>query len=171
MLTTTVTALRWPTKSILVFQPSLSTIWAVGPELFMAWADTRYWPSGDQDRRRTWVVPPHWDTHRREKTIQTLTGEPVPVAGWAGGCAGVTKQKQRMHEMHDECRGFHASIPAVTTPTASAHTAESCSLFVPHWRVWWCWHPSASPLSSTLWGCGRQPGRRCTSPLDPRSDL
>lgn len=60
------TALRWPTKSILVFQPSLSTIWAVGPELFIAWADTRYWPSGDQDRRRTWVVPPHWDTERKK---------------------------------------------------------------------------------------------------------
>lgn len=51
---------------MLVFQPSLSTICAVGPELFMAWADTRYWPSGDQDRRRTWVVPPHCDKNRKK---------------------------------------------------------------------------------------------------------
>ena len=52
-LTTTVTAFLCPTKSMLVFQPSLSMIWAVGPELFMAWVETRYCPSGDQLRRRT----------------------------------------------------------------------------------------------------------------------
>lgn len=41
------------------------------------------------------------------------------------------------------------------------------SVSVPHWKVWWCLHPSASPPSATLSDCGRQPGRRCISPLDP----
>lgn len=71
-------------------------------------------------------------THRREKTIQTLTGESVPVAGWAGGYAGVTKQKQRMHERHDGCRGFACVHPCSNTAPTAAHTTESCSLFVPH---------------------------------------
>lgn len=66
-LTTTVTAFRWPTKSMLVFQPSRSMIWAVGPELFMAWAETRYWPSGDQLSLRTCVVPPHWIKAREKR--------------------------------------------------------------------------------------------------------
>lgn len=51
---------------MLVFQPSRSMIWAVGPELFMAWADTRYWPSGDQLSLSTCVVPPHWDMENGE---------------------------------------------------------------------------------------------------------
>lgn len=59
--TTQVMALRWPTKSMAVFHPSLSMICAVGPALFMAWADTRYRPSGDQFSRRTCVVPLHWN--------------------------------------------------------------------------------------------------------------
>lgn len=57
--TTHVIGLRWPTKSLSVFHPSLSTICAVGPPLFIACAETRYWPSGDQLGRRTVVVPPH----------------------------------------------------------------------------------------------------------------
>ena len=68
-LTTTVMALRWPTKSFLVCQPCWfprSMICAVGPELFIACADTIYCPSGDQSRRRTWVVPPHYVTHRHK---------------------------------------------------------------------------------------------------------
>lgn len=72
-LTTTVTAFRWPTKSMLVFQPSRSMIWAVGPELFMAWAETRYWPSGDQLNLRTCVVPPHW-IRAREKEKRESAG-------------------------------------------------------------------------------------------------
>ena len=78
--TTTVTAFLWPTKSMLVLQPSRSTICAVGPELFMAWAETRYWPSGDQDRRRTWVVPPHWeeDIERQRQDVR-----PVRRHHWA----------------------------------------------------------------------------------------
>lgn len=59
LFTTQVTAFRWPTKSLSHFQPSRSMIWAVGPPPFIAWADTRYWPSGDQDKRSTCVVPPH----------------------------------------------------------------------------------------------------------------
>ena len=42
------TAFLWPAKSRWVFQPDLSMIWAVGPPPFMAWADTRNAPSGDQ---------------------------------------------------------------------------------------------------------------------------
>jgi hypothetical protein len=57
--TTHVTALRWPTKSLSWRHPSRSTICAVGPPPFIACAETRYWPSGDQLSRRTWVVPPH----------------------------------------------------------------------------------------------------------------
>lgn len=80
-LTTTVTAFLWPTKSMFVFQPSLSTICAVGPELFMAWADTRYWPSGDHDRRRTCVVPPHWDTEGGTHAHVSLTVFAVVAVG------------------------------------------------------------------------------------------
>ena len=39
--------------------PPLSMICAVGPSLFTAYAETRYYPSGDQLRQRTLVVPPH----------------------------------------------------------------------------------------------------------------
>ena len=80
--TTTVTAFLWPTKSMLVLQPSRSTICAVGPELFMAWAETRYWPSGDQDRRRTWVVPPHWeeDIERQRQDVRPVCRHHGPVS-------------------------------------------------------------------------------------------
>lgn len=57
--TTHVIAFLWPTKSLLAFHPSLSIIWAVGPELFMAWAETKYRPSGDQLSLKTCVVPAH----------------------------------------------------------------------------------------------------------------
>lgn len=56
LLTTQVTALRCPTKSLSCFQPSLSIIWAVGPPPFMACAETRYIPSGDHDNLNTCVV-------------------------------------------------------------------------------------------------------------------
>lgn len=64
-LTTQVMGLRCPTKSLSVFQLSRSIICAVGPPLFMAWADTKYCPSGDQLGLSTVVVPPHCskDTH------------------------------------------------------------------------------------------------------------
>ena len=57
---TQVTGFLWPTKSMSVAQLSLSTICAAGPPLFMAWAETRYCPSGDQEGLSTLVVPPHW---------------------------------------------------------------------------------------------------------------
>jgi len=57
--TTQTMAFRWPTKSLSVFQPSLSIIWAVGPPPFIEWAETRYKPSGDQFSLKTCVVPPH----------------------------------------------------------------------------------------------------------------
>ena len=57
-LTTHVMAFLCPTKSILAFQPSLSMILATGKQLFKAWDETRYCPSGDQLRRKIWVVPP-----------------------------------------------------------------------------------------------------------------
>ena len=66
--TTTVMALRWPTKSFFVCQPfwlPRSIICAVGPELFIACAETTYWPSGDQSRRKTCVVPPHCTAHQQ----------------------------------------------------------------------------------------------------------
>lgn len=59
ILTTHETAFRWPTKSLSHFHPSRSIICAVGPPPFIAWADTKYSPSGDHDRRSTDVVPPH----------------------------------------------------------------------------------------------------------------
>lgn len=46
----------------------------------------------------------------------------MPVADWAGGYAGVTEQKQGMHEMHDGCRGFHVSTPAVALLPQHHHT-------------------------------------------------
>lgn len=59
LLTTHVTALRWPTKSLSHFHPSRSIICAVGPPPFIACAETKYWPSGDHDNLKTCVVPPH----------------------------------------------------------------------------------------------------------------
>lgn len=69
--TTQVTALRWPTKSLSWRHPSRSTICAVGPPPFIACAETRYWPSGDQLSRRTWVVPPHWKKLQNLLFVQT----------------------------------------------------------------------------------------------------
>ena len=48
------TAFLWPTKSRLAFQVPLSTIWAVGPPPFIAWAETIMEPSGDQPGLKTW---------------------------------------------------------------------------------------------------------------------
>lgn len=63
VLTVQVMALRWPTKSRLVFQPSRSIIWAVGPELLVACALTMQQPSGDHPSLSTNVVPPDYNTH------------------------------------------------------------------------------------------------------------
>ena len=52
------TAFLWPTKSRLAFHDPRSTIWAVGPPPFIAWAETIIAPSGDQPGLNTWVVPP-----------------------------------------------------------------------------------------------------------------
>ena len=68
-------ALRWPTKSFIVCQPfwfPRSTICAVGPELFMACAETTYWPSGDQSSRSTCVVPPHYIMHSQTLRRQSI---------------------------------------------------------------------------------------------------
>ena len=72
-------ALRCPTKSFFVCQPfwfPRSIICAVGPELFMAWAVTMYWPSGDQSRRSTCVVPPHYVTHTLTALHSTCANHP-----------------------------------------------------------------------------------------------
>lgn len=59
IFTTQVTAFLCPTKSLSCFHPSLSIIWAVGPPPFIACADTRYCPSGDQESLKTCVVAEH----------------------------------------------------------------------------------------------------------------
>ena len=70
-----VMAFRCPTKSISVFQPDRSMIWAVGPELFMAWAETKYPPSGDQLRRNTCVVAVHCNIRRGDETFRSRNSE------------------------------------------------------------------------------------------------
>ncbi len=144
-LTTTVTAFRWPTKSMLVFQPSRSMIWAVGPELFMAWAETRYWPSGDQLSLRTSVVPPHWIKAREERG---KTGSQA--------CKQLKKESNKQSKYKPK-------------PPFLANSLNSEVLL--HWRVWWCLSPAASPWSSRPSGYGHLPGKRCTFQQGPTSGL
>lgn len=54
------TAFLWPTKSNLVFHLFVRSItWAVGALLLIACALMIRLPSGDQPKRKTWVVPVH----------------------------------------------------------------------------------------------------------------